>query len=409
MSDVIVGRAHLGELTAASITGDILTISGRTGDMSAAQGLVVRESVSGLVGNVDDPVVPVRILDGDARLDGWYEPIDGTAVPDPGLSYRGPLPGHHDWTLQLRRLSGDWQAARREWLAISTPLTNPHGIADSAINRKIIAIDDGRRPLIARAEQRETGDPINGITTTAIDGSVVRVLDDTGRTGVAEYIAIDRPPLSSAYALSATIEVMADDGSWAPAIGRTFPIFGRRWRISNGLVCFESARLDDDPAACGRVGNPVSREWVFSAPISIGEITGGSFVPASGVPAGMVRARIARNSPDIVTVSIAADNFGKSWTVRRGSPDIEVRSQVPDNSALATGLPSSSLSIAGTQIGVVSLGGSRLAIASPSSVTAVNSVGALSNSNDLMLFRDFYPAHRSMVLARTALIGRVVA
>lgn len=409
MSDVTVGRAQLGELTAASIAGDILTISGRTGDMSAAQGLVVRESVFGLVGNVDDPVVPVRILDGDARLDGWYEPIDGTAVPDPGLSYRGPTPGHHDWTLQLRRLGGDWQAARREWLAVSTPLSNPHGIPDSAIDRKIITVDNGRYPRMAGAVRRESGAGINGTFTVDATGNSVRVLRDTGRTGSTQYIAHDRLPLGEAYDLSATIEVMSDDGSWVPAIGRSFPIFGRRWRISNGLVRFEVAHESDWNPVCGRASYPEFGSWVSGPPITIGTISGGNYITANSVESGMRRARIVRNSPDIVTVSVLTNSFGKSWTVRRGSLDIEVRSQMSGAyQALSMGLAASSFQVEGVQLGVKDPA-SRLTIVTPSTVTTVDSSGAVSNSNDLMIFFDRAAADGSMILARTSLVGRVVS
>lgn len=188
---------------------------------------VLRDQLLGLVGSLDEPMVPVTVGHDDTR-DGWYRVLDAEVEHDLGAT---PTSGARRWRATIRR-SPWWDQPRLEVRRDGGVVTNVHSITTSTHTGFIgiptagVAIDSGT----------DTGS-LTLATRVAETGSM-RLITGSG-TGAALYntvVSYDCP-LANIYDGAATVEVNVGGGTYRPVIGR--PVrreYATAWRLNNGLL-----------------------------------------------------------------------------------------------------------------------------------------------------------------------------
>lgn len=223
-----LGRVTLEEPFTLRQSGDTLNVEGlaRCGTPAAAR--AVRQQLLGLVGNVDEPVVPVT--SSESGVDGYYRVAGITAdTPRGGLS-------HLQWTAGLERVS-DYSMPMIEsvLLAPDTIRDNDHSVANSRVYH-VLPVTATQRSLSVGIEptfSSEDGDM--SIVSTATDdisfpSTTAELID-----GIEQYLLAPGDWYDGACRLELDY---ADDGTFRQVVGRQIPNLPgeQRWRVSNGII-----------------------------------------------------------------------------------------------------------------------------------------------------------------------------
>lgn len=190
-----------------------------SGDLVHAQ--VLRQQLLGLVGNDDEPVVPVTWSD-DSDFDGFYRVLAVTI--DPVTTYLDH--GLMRCNVRLERISGGFAVAPVEITLLAPGRETDHTNANTSST-----------PFGAFASDSDYLLPSpfgSGTAVESADGDTLRFFANTiPAVGVYTIRYFARP--ARHYWGAATLEVLRD-GTWYAVVGRQLPSGVERWRLSNGQI-----------------------------------------------------------------------------------------------------------------------------------------------------------------------------
>ena len=230
-STLTVGRCVIDRcVSSISMSGDRLLISGFFDGDSLAHGKVIRQQLLGLVGNDDEPVVPlVSTLDSD--LDGFYRVFGASCQPRRGTTFKPTsIGGRHDFAIDLERVGGGYRVPTLEIPYIVDDHVGYTGTAASTLPIAGLAYETSSSETYDQFAT--TGPSISLGACPVADAYAVTTLQAApGSTGVISGLA---SPVTF-YSGSARVEAFVG-GAWHVLVGRQVPGGLTSLRISNGHV-----------------------------------------------------------------------------------------------------------------------------------------------------------------------------
>jgi len=212
-----------------SWSGDVLTVRQIFKPATLVEAKQIREQWIGLVGNPDEPVIPVTSTS-DPQIDGFYIPVGAECEIDRTFLTTNLMQA----SIGLRRIANGFQNPVIETYVMSRLATNAHGVlatTDYAVIAATRAADNDLVDLVASFGVYDITAASQGIT--AVDGSSVRVTT-IGDTNIAGSWTRYGVPGTYYSPPACTIEYQVG-GVWFAAVNRNIPA-GVPWRMNNGIV-----------------------------------------------------------------------------------------------------------------------------------------------------------------------------
>lgn len=290
--------------TSLRFDGDSTQMAGIFRSTSAAQAIVVRDQIRGLVGNVDEPVVPVFFDSTYATHNGLYR-IDAASVdvqPGDGAQWICR------WQVTATRVT-TYQSPVLESRIVVGLLTNAHGVASSTARCEFGAVS----PVTEVAPN----------STTYLD--VVDTL--TSADGPVDVLAYKPAAFTTGQGTlrySVTLADWYDGGCKITAAGDT--VVGRQvvdsptsWSMTNGLVTVSASASVGELDVSHYDGSAYDTAKTF-------KINGST---TAGDVNGFHHMAVLRNGPEATTVRLGLKNPGGQTanadvTIRRGSRWVQV-------------------------------------------------------------------------------------
>jgi hypothetical protein len=313
-----IGRCSLTEDPdgdSIELSGDVWTFTLREPASSVNDCKAKMQQLSGLVGNKDEPVIPLTWTE-DPTFDGFYY-VRGVRL--------SPFPvylstGFFEVAVTLQRVGG-YGRPQFESIVQSVVRTNSHGVVAPS----------GLQAAWYSSALLETDLDINTFPWAGEDGNVRYSL---AAAPLAARSVLWATPPSEYYKNSAKIEVSYDSGTtWYAMVGQQIPsATGVYWRISNGLartspltgVGYMVTESYTDGTWKSQISGGLNTNFAITTadggfPI-VADFAGTSSVPA--IP------RVIRNTPEMVTIRTRQVGVERGavadWSIRRGDHWIEV-------------------------------------------------------------------------------------
>lgn len=314
-------------LASVEASGRTLRLSGYLKAASLAAGLTLRQQLLGLVGNPDEPVVPV-VSTVDSSLNGFYRVLSAdVTMAASGADYSNfVLP----WSAELERAASGYNPLIERTL-IAALRTNAHSI--TATN--IVAFFG--MPAAAQAAQ-DIATYFSGTSLTGADGALRFYYDSNPGASVYVNGFALNPGTAIAtagyYDNAAKLESKwADNSNYYPVVGRDVPArvssairTGHDWRLSNGLVRVAPS-VTTGALNCGcdlSVSHYDGSQWDTAKRYTFTLAT----VPLASA-LQFTQFTVLRNDPAAVSIRLSVEVSNLAWlldlTLRRGSRFVECR------------------------------------------------------------------------------------
>ena len=309
-----VGRVVLDDAATVATAGDQVSLTTDVVASSLADLQARRHQLLGLVGDIDDPIVPVTWSE-DPSFDGFYQ-VEDVSLPNTEIQYATFY--MQTVTIGLRRIPG-YSAPLVEIDASAVVRTNGCG----ATAGEPAAIASAWHSSASTYDSFTVGGTLSGFRTGA-DGDVYFAGQPAPFTRTSNAF----PAIASRYSGACRIEVRYG-GSWYTVVGQQVPsLSAGNWRISNSLVRFTYATYTGTAATLGGLQVEVwdSGAWRDTVTMKLGTWDGSAFTDAvwvggdgigtSQTPSGATQAlpvRVLRNSPETVTIGFYKANTGTQF------------------------------------------------------------------------------------------------
>lgn len=303
--------------TSLTLAGDSATLNFDILPSTLAEAKAMRQQITGLANNPDEPVVPFTWSD-DSDYDGYYSIQSATVTPTQVYLLRRLM----RVTVTMTRVGGGYNKPKIELPATCVLLTNDHSLTTTY--GRVAHPQDGLEDYNAGIG---FGEYAAG-REVEVDGGYVRWsrVPSLPASGVPYYYV----PPANYYIGAATLEVQRNS-TWYPVHGRQVPALDTAgaWRLTNGLV-----RIYPSGTHNYRV-DVFDGSWVELVTIQRGYDDTGWTAQNFGVnnPTGLswtgestvkVDPAILRNSPERVTIEIPQWGGYERLSLLRGAGWIEV-------------------------------------------------------------------------------------
>lgn len=357
-----IGRCTLvSEPSAVAVNGsrvDFLVHVNPTTAGDANHWAALKQQFNGLVGNDDEPVVPVT-WSTDSTFDGVYRVLDVSLPSWNAMYVRKETPF---CTISLQRVLG-YSNALCEMTTQSVVRTNAHSftVPPSVIATQTGGVGVDLRPTITPA----------ATLTRACEfppGSSIGISAYTQAAPVALTTYRDDTAPANFYRGACMVEVPYG-GTFRTVVGRNIAA-ATQWRISNGLV-----RLGYIPSLVA-FGIEIWGGTLWE-PIGISHITNGSVTPVIGLGGYL---SILRNSPECVVVRVGIDpDF--TYRIMRGNNLVEAswtsRTATKYGVGFTATVATTAVSTWGVRATSNDTNGNRCVFGMPVAITADNTNGRI--------------------------------
>lgn len=253
-----------------------------------------RQQLLGLVGNVNEPIVPFTWSE-DSTFDGWYAVADVTV---PSMEAYLATAWTPDCRITLVPVRGHGNAAI-ETTVQAANRTNSHAITATP------PVMGYRLPATVAEDNLGTLPTTTAINRIADNGQTIVALTATPSALTCTFRTVTTPALANTGAC--TVEILYG-ATWYPVIGRDIPL-NTVWRIGNGIIRLTSA----NGATSGKLEIWDNGAGAYES-INITHVTTGAVGPGIGLGTGSAQPTmsILRNGPEMVIVKCST--FGTSST-----------------------------------------------------------------------------------------------
>lgn len=299
-----IGRFK-GNVAGVERSGDNLTVSGLLRDQHIPTAVSMQQ-FSGLLGNADEPVVPV-ICEERPDLDGFYRVGDGSITEVRKVTKSA---GVFRWTISLRRVGNSYAFASSDLFTGSATRTNAHAVTGRAI---MTSMPDFPNRIQDDKDWLSLQTPY-----WCADGALdMENTSPSGDTTPIVYSSFMPPELH--YYGAARIEAF-DGDSWYEVVGRQLPIT-TTWRITNGMLRLTSG--DAAGVSPGTIELWTGTAW-HARTIRHFSAIGDPDAPIGlDVDDGRSPIVILRNSPETVVVRCMTSFLTMDYVLRRGAMHAE--------------------------------------------------------------------------------------
>lgn len=321
---VTIGRAALNDLYDLSVRGDRMSFLVDIDFDDVHEMKAVRQQLAGLVGNIDDPVIPFAWSE-DSSLDGYYRPVSVAVGSSEVMLSSGFVP---EVQVELERVSSfgnPWfEVTAQSVERVNTwSVSGPSGVfaAFQAPSADVeFELDTPVRALAAPS------------SVTLDTGDAMKIYKATAPMALTSFRFSCSP--AKFYAGSCVIEQKLGS-SWYPVVGRQVRIAaGTPWRLSNGLVRITSV----DGATGSKVEVFNGTQWesqsIQHCYNSGPTLVRGGYIGQAPRAGSTVSVAILRNASEQVVVRLAGSDEVITWSIQRGAFHVVLRANPTANAGL---------------------------------------------------------------------------